>query len=368
MHQRGAHVVLVGAGHGHLHVVDRASQLRAHGIEVTLIAPREFRYSGLISPVATGVVPRTAGLVDVAALARRAGVTHLDARVVEVDLAAPRLRTDDGRSLGYSAVSWNIGSVSATGAMEVADEVVVTKPLTDLAHLPERLDDLRRERDRGGRGPRIGIVGAGATAMELAGNLAVQTPEATLVVHGRGERPLAGPGFPVAARRRALRRLSDRGVSFAMGQPVTTVTARSITAGGREHAYDLTLLATGLTAPPQLAGWGLGGVDGIPVGATLQHPEHPEVFAIGDCSHFLPRPLPMLGVYGVRAAPVLLAGLIALHTGAPQPTYQPQQRALQVLELGAGRGLAVRGRWWSEGYAALRLKRAIDHRWLARYR
>jgi NADH dehydrogenase FAD-containing subunit len=360
-----AHVVLVGAGHGHLHIIARARELRAQGIEVTVVAPREFRYSGLISPVATGVLPRRAGRVDVAALARRAGVTHLDARVVGADVAGRRIRTDDGRWLAYSALSWNIGSVSATASMQLSGEVVVTKPLTVLAQLPDRLAQL--DGPAAGRAPRIGIVGAGATAVELAGNLAVRLPQARIVVHGRGERPLTGPGLPLAARRRALRRLTDRGVVFAMGQPVTAVTPTSITTCGQQRPYELTLLATGLIAPPLVTELGLGDRDGIPVRATLQHPDHPEMFAIGDCSRFLPRPLPMLGVYGVRAAPVLLAGLIAFHTGATQPTYEPQRRALQVLELGGGRGLAVRGRWWSEGYTALGLKRAIDHRWLARY-
>ena len=36
-------------------------------------------------------------------------------------------------------------------------------------------------------------------------------------------------------------------------------------------------------------------------------------------------------------------------------------------DLGDGRGLAVRGRWWWEGRAALWLKRRKDRRWLARY-
>jgi NADH dehydrogenase FAD-containing subunit len=365
MSDRGGHVVLVGAGHGHLHVIDRAHELRARGIDVTVVAPREFRYSGLISPVATDVLPPHVGRVDVAALARRNGVEHLDMRVTEVDLASRRVRTDTGRWLSYSAVSWNIGSVSSTGTMEVSDEVVVTKPLTELARLPDRLTQL--ESRAGERPPRIGIVGAGATGVELAGNLAGRLPAAHITVHGRGDRPLAAPGLPLAARRRALRRLVDRGVGFAMGRPVTAVSPTSVTVEGREIAYDLTLLATGLIAPPLVTDVGLGDRRGIPVRPSLQHPDHPEVFAIGDCSHFLARPLPMLGVYGVRGAPVLLAGLIAFHTGTPQPTYDPQRRALQVLELGAGRGLAVRGRWWSEGHAALRLKRAIDHRWLARY-
>jgi hypothetical protein len=46
----------------------------------------------------------------------------------------------------------------------------------------------------------------------------------------------------------------------------------------------------------------------------------------------------------------------------------PQRRALLILNLGDGTALAVRGRWWWHGRAALGLKDWIDTRWLARLR
>jgi NADH dehydrogenase FAD-containing subunit len=113
---------------------------------------------------------------------------------------------------------------------------------------------------------------------------------------------------------------------------------------------------------------GLGDARGVPVTATLQHPDHADVHAVGDCARFLPQPLPRIGVHGVRQGPVLLASLLARARGAELPSYEPQREALAVLDLGDGVGLAVRGRWWWQGRAALLLKRWIDRRWLRQYR
>lgn len=99
--------------------------------------------------------------------------------------------------------------------------------------------------------------------------------------------------------------------------------------------------------------------------ATLRHVDHDDVFAAGDCAHFTPRPLPRLGVHGVRQGPVLRDALLARTRAGSWPTYDPPARVLQRLDLGAGVGLAVRGRWWSCGRGAHRGKGAIDERWLA---
>ncbi len=137
---------------------------------------------------------------------------------------------------------------------------------------------------------------------------------------------------------------------------------------GTRVPHDTVLLATGLTAPPLATRLPLGGPDGFPVHATLQHRDHDDVYAVGDCADFLPTRLPRIGVHGVRQGPVLLAALEARVSGAPAPVYQPQQKALSILDLGAGTALAVRGRWWWLGRFSLALKRRIDRRWMAGYR
>jgi NADH dehydrogenase FAD-containing subunit len=360
---RRGHVVLVGAGHAHLEVLRRADDLRAAGVQLSVIAPGTFRYSGLASPVAAGLVAESEGTIDVGALAARHGVAHHDGLVDAIDLPGCRVRADDGSWYPYTAVSFNLGSVSRTGPPAVVGEVTVTKPLTGLARLRTRLAELAGAH----RPPRVAVVGGGASGVELAATIAVRLGrQAEVSLYGRGSRLLVGA--PGRAAHLAATALGERGVRLHLGVPVDVVGPDHVEVDGRRRAVDLTVLATGLVAPPVLAELGLGDARGVPTLATLQHPDHPEVFAVGDGAHFLPRPLPNLGVYGVRAAPVLVAGLRAFHTAGRQPVFRPQQRSLQVLELGAGEALGIRDPLAWRGRSALRLKRRIDRRWLERYR
>jgi NADH dehydrogenase FAD-containing subunit len=354
-------VVLLGAGHAHLHVIDRAETLRRAGVELTVVAPARFDYSGMAAASATGALPPDAGRVDVAALARRRGVAHVVARATSVDAARRLVHVEDGTRLTYTAVSLNVGSVTSGGNLEVGDGAVVTKPLADLRRLEQRLRGLAPR----GR-CRVAVVGAGASGLELAGNIAARLGSAAEIFLFDPTAG-AGAGLPRAAATRAVRILAARGVRPRAERVLQVAGDHVVTARGHEPT-DLVVVATGLTAPPLVVASGLGDERGVPTGADLRHVGHHDVFAVGDCAHFLPRPLPPLGVYGVRAAPVLLAGLLALHQGRALPAFEPQRHALRILDLGAGRALAARGRWWYEGPGALGLKRRIDRRWLARYR
>jgi NADH dehydrogenase FAD-containing subunit len=354
------HAVLVGAGHAHLHLIDQAARLREAGLDVTLVAPGTFDYSGTAAGVATGALPPTAGRIDVAALARRRGVPHEIGRASGLDPGRRRVRLEDGRDLSYTLVSLNIGSVTDTTTPEV-EGAVVTKPLAELRMLRTRLAALTALRR-----PRVAVVGAGASGLELAGNISARLgPRARVTLFD----PAAGAaaGLPRAAARRAVRLLHARGVRPRAERVYLAADDHVVTWKGRE-AQDLVVVATGLRAPSMISDSGLGDARGVPVRGDLRHARHEDVLAAGDCARFLPRPLPPLGVYGVRAGPVLLEGLVALHQGRRPPTFHPQRHALRILDLGAGRGLASRSRWWYEGRAALQLKRRIDRRWLVRYR
>jgi len=80
---------------------------------------------------------------------------------------------------------------------------------------------------------------------------------------------------------------------------------------------------------------------------------------VGDCSVMDAAPRPPSGVFGVRAAPILLHNLLAARGGARLP-YRPQRRWLSIMDLGDRTGLAVRGRIWWLGRSALWLKRRLD--------
>ncbi len=353
-------LLLVGCGHTHLHLVKNISRLVEAGYVVTLVGPSDFDYSGAASGIATGERPRSEGRIDVAALTR-GRLVHLTERVVDVDLAGRTVRTDGGRTLEWDVVCFNIGSVAAVpGAIPVDDTVVRIKPLDNLITLPARLALLPT-----GQGHRVTVIGAGPSGIEIAGHLAARADveHVTLLDHG----PVLA-GFPERAVRRVTALLTDRGVDIRRTRVREVGADAAILDDGTRLSHDIAVLATGLTAPVLARSGALGGPDGIPVRATLQHRDHDDVYACGDCADFLPGPLDRIGVHGVRQAPVLLAALEARNRGGTAPTYRPPGQVLSILDLGGGTALAVRGRWWWLGRTSRWLKHRIDHRWIEGYR
>ncbi len=355
-----ADLLLVGAGHAHLHLVTRAAELRVAGYRVRLLAPGTFRYSGVASATAAGTLPTDVGQIDVSALARAHDVEHVEGTLAGIDLATRSATTSTGLVLDYDVLSLNLGSVVASHAMEVDPAVVRVKPLVDLGRLSNRLSSAQ------GRRAVVTVVGGGATGLEMAAHLATHDDVSLVRIVEAG--PNLGPDLPASARRRLLRLLADRGVESHVGLRVAAIEATQLRCeDGLLLGHDVALLATGLVAPRLVADLGLGDIDGVPVRATLQHIDHDEIYAVGDCAHFLPSPLPRVGVHGVRQAPILLRSLIARREGEVLPVYEPRRFALAVLDLGGGVGLAVRGRWWLYGPSALALKRWLDRRWLRQY-
>ncbi|MBA3799721.1 MAG: FAD-dependent oxidoreductase [Geodermatophilaceae bacterium] len=355
-------LLLVGAGHAHLYVVKRARVLGAAGYRVHLLAPRYFDYSGVASATAAGALDNDAGRIDVRALVGVSGVEFHEGTLESLDPEARIAITSDGAHLSYDVLSVNIGSVVAPAGIHVHPTVLRVKPLSDLADLDVRL---RNSAQRSVA--TVTVVGGGATGLELAAHLAVRRDVALVRLVECG--PVVGADLPAGARRRIGRLLAARGVDVRTGCVVRDIGERQLVCDDDgEISHDVALLATGLSAPPLLAELGLGDESGVPVRATLQHVDRDEVYAVGDCARFLPGPLPRIGVHGVRQGLVLQRSLLARLRGEPLPEYDPQRRALSILDLGGGVGLAVRGRWWWYGAGPLRLKRFIDRRWLGIYR
>ena len=353
-------LLLVGAGHAHLYVVKHAAELAEEGYRVQLLAPRFFHYSGVASATAAGALSSDAGRIDVRSLVSASSVEFHEATLESLDPEKRIVVTSDGEHLSYDVLSINIGSVVAPAGMNVDPAVLRVKPLSGLADLDARL------RASGQPGATVTVVGGGASGLELAAHLSVRSDGAHVQLVESG--PIIGADLPTGARKRIGRLLAARGVVVHTGCTVRELGERQLICDdGTEMQHDVALLAVGLTAPPLLASIGLGDWRGVPVRSTLQHVDRDEIYAVGDCAHFLPGPLPRIGVHGVRQGPVLLHSLLARLRGEKHPVYEPQRRALSILDLGDGVGLAVWGRWWWYGAAALRLKRRIDRRWLRTY-
>lgn len=364
----GSRLVLVGAGHTHLHLVREADRLRAAGLEVTLIAPRRFQYSGLATGVLSGALAVDEAEIDVAALAVAFGVRHLPRTVTAIDRSARVLTLAGEATEPFDLLSLNIGSLAADRhELAAYPDVWPVKPLANLFALRARIEtEIARDRTS----PRIVVAGGGQSALEVAASLCGLIERAGLHPDVTVIPPDFGATLPEVARTRLLQTLTARGVGFRSGIVVGREAQACRLQDGVVLPCDHLVLATGLTAPSLIADLGLpADEDGrLRVTQTLQSVDDATIFAAGDCAVIRGHARPAAGVFGVRAAPVLLDNLIALGRDRPLRLYHPQKRWLSIMDLGDGRGLATRGGLWSLGRAAMWLKRRLDQDFIRRMR
>jgi len=361
-------LVLAGAGHAHLHVAARADRLARAGLAVTLVDPGLFWYSGLATGMLGGAYDRHEDQIDPTALIEARGGRFLRDRLVGLDPAARLATLESGRSLAYDALSLNLGSRIATGAIEGVEHAWTVKPIRELWRLRETL-----ERSLRGRAVDATVVGGGATGCEIAANLAVlgERRGGRIRVRLVASDARLLPGAPAGAARALTSALEEREVAIVPSTRVRRLEPGAVVTGdGRRLGTDLTVLATGLEPPPVCAALGLplAADGGVLVDAALCSVGAPDVMGAGDCIHLQGHELPRLGVFGVREAPILAHNLLARATGRPLRTYTPQRRWLAILNLGRGEALALRGRLWWRGRLAMALKHRLDRRFLDRYR
>jgi NADH dehydrogenase FAD-containing subunit len=172
--------------------------------------------------------------------------------------------------------------------------------------------------------------------------------------------------WPEGAARKAQAALGEAGVERVAARALRIENGAVIFSDQQLAPADAVIAATGLEAdlPDGLD----AGPEGLPVGSDLAWAGDDRIFASGDCAWMSHAPRPKLGVFGVRAAPVLIGNLILAGRGARRrKTYRPQSRWLSIMDMGDGTGLGRYGPFSWRGEAALKLKRRIDGAFTARY-
>src|SRR5690606_13824618 len=165
--------------------------------------------------------------------------------------------------------------------------------------------------------------------------------------------------------------LRARGIAIRCAAGVVRVDARRcVLSDGSILDFDALVNATGLKPSPLIRDSGLTTDDAgaLLVDAHLRSVADRRIFGGGDCIALEGRPLPKIGVYAIRAAPVLHGNLLAALDDKPMQSFKPQRRFLSIMNLGDGTALATRNGLWWQGPVAFRLKDWIDRRFLQRYR
>lgn len=361
-------VILAGAGHAHLYLAKRAALFKAKGIELVLIDPEAFDYSGLATGVLGEDYDSSLDRIDAKRLIEAHGGSFMRDCVARLDRAAQRVQLQSGNALDYDAISFNVGSTVDSEMIPGAGRAWTVKPIANLwrlnSHLTQRFSE--------GKALKVLVIGGGATGIEVAAN-----------IDSLARKHRASPTITlISISPRLLNHASDRvstlienhlrgrGIRLALGQNVKSVRdGAAATSGGEEHEFEVLVLATGLMANPLVSRLGLAADEagGLHVDACLRSVSADNVFGAGDCIVFAKRKLPMLGVHGVRQAPVLMHNLLARVSGGGLRRYRPRKNYLSILNLGNGEALALWGPFYWLGRASFWWKDRIDRKFLAQY-
>lgn len=384
MHHGIKKLLLLGAGHAHVHVLSRLAQHRPADLDVTVVTPFPWQtYSGMTPGLIAGHYREQDCQIPLEPLIRAAGAKWVRARCSGIDAAERRVRLSPaGKSrsqedilppdLPYHLLSIDTGSVIDRQRLEdempgAAVNALIVRPIEVFTSLWPKVMERAQQRALS-----VAVIGSGAAGLELmfAAEQALRTLGSAgarfTLITGGGE---PGANYPAGLQARLLRRLRRLNITVLRDTCVGMEPGVMRLGSGSELACDVPILAIGTHAPAWLQGSGLAlsETGHVLVNAFQQSTSHPEVFAAGDVSTRADRPHPRSGVYAVRAGPPLAGNLLAAHEGQPLKPHRPPVRTLNLLSCGVGHAIASWGPLHAEGGWVWRWKDRIDRAFVAKY-
>ncbi|OYV33605.1 MAG: hypothetical protein B7Z81_11145 [Acidocella sp. 20-61-6] len=304
-------IVLVGAGHAHI-VVLRHFALHKPNATLTLINNGAYAYyTGALPAAVRGDIAPEQARIDVQNLATACGARFINARYAGFENNVVNL--ENAASVPFDTLAISIGGTSVPGGI---------KPIAQFFDRLWRWERLPAAR--------LGIIGCGASGVELALALRIRLNRNAKIYLQTGDGPVL-PHAPRRVREVALKTLEQARITLsrAVPYPLDDVI----------HAY-----------PP---------VPTIAVRDTLQLLDRDDVFATGDCAAF-PTPLPHSGAIAVRQGRVLLNNLLA----AKMEKFRPPSATLAIMSLSSRKAVAWYGTDCVSGRLPMLLKNWLDRRWL----
>ncbi len=363
------HLILVGGGHAHMVTLANLHQFINRGHRVTVIGPSLYHYysgmgPGMLSQIYTPDEIRFA----TKHLVEKQGGTFVLGKVTRIDPDEKTVFLESGKTLAYDVLSFNAGSyVPWANVTDHGEDIFSVKPIEKLLEARKRLIELARMKTVS-----VGVIGGGAAAVEVAGNV-----WRLLKNHGAnghtinmftGSRLLKR--FPEKVRKKATESLQRRGIEIFEGNYVSEIKTGEIKmASGDIHHFDFIFLAVGVKPSPIFDDSHLptGPDGGLLVNQFLQSPEYPEIFGGGDCIYYENQPLDKVGVYAVRQNPVLFHNLMASIEGSELMPFDPGDEFLLIFNMGDDTGIFYKKGILIGGRLAFKTKDYIDRKFIRKF-
>lgn len=381
-------VVIVGAGFGGLNA---AKELRKAPLEVILIDRRNYHlFQPLLYQVATaGVSPADIAYPVRAVFRKQRNLEFRMAEVTGVDLERRELQTSAGE-IRYDALILAIGSESSYFGMEsVARHSFDLKDLHDAERIRNHvlssfeLSLHEGEESRCAALRTFVVVGGGPTGVECAGALSelirlvlkkdfpnLDFGQARVVLLEMLDTLL--PGFPPELGRAARQALERKHVEVRLCAALADYDGETARLKNGEAIPTCTLiwaagvrarsLADRLNVPRARQGR-------VIVERTLQLPDYPEVFVIGDAAYLEEEgePLPMMAPVAIQQAKVAARNVRNLLAGTPLKTFDYRDPG-SLATIGRNVAVARVGRFKFHGFLAWLIWLGVHLFWLIGFR
>lgn len=361
------HVVIAGGGFAGVRLARllarNGPRMDATGrcIRVTLIDRQEaFTYTPLLYEVAAGKVAPDHATTPYRDLLWDRSVAVCRAEIIGFDLEQHTVHTQNGE-IPYDRLVLALGAASTlprdSDDSGLAARALPFMNLADAEAIRARLTARFRAASAGREDITIVVAGGGAKGVELIFDLAdlaerrlapafgISPEQVRLVLVDGDGRLMAdlSPAFDCAARAA----MQARGIRIIQGHFVVGADeARVRLDDGRTIAARTLIWTAGITTHPLIRALGLPLIDGaLRVNAHLQLPDHPAVYAAGDCVWMddgtgtrLPATASLAQQHGRFLAHALAADL----AGLPIPAFRHAPRG-QIIKLGDGNAIAQLG-------------------------
>jgi selenide,water dikinase len=328
-------------------------------------------YSGMLPAHVAGLYSYDQIHIDLPHLAQLAEAKFYQDKAIGLDLERKQILCLNRPPLPFDTVSIDIGSTPATFTVPGAkDYAVPAKPVpVFLQHWEQFLQEVEATPNQ----PRtLAIVGGGAGGVELALNMQqrLQQNSDKVSIHVFQREPELLPRHGKWVRRHLQNLLSQRGVTFHLGETVSEVLPDKVTCeSGFTLETDIVFWVTQASAPDWIEESGLATDERgfILVNQYLQSVSHPFVFAAGDIATIQDHPRPKAGVFAVRQGKPLFQNLQRTVLDKPLKPYRPQRFYLSLIGTGDQSAIASWGPLGFHSPLLWRWKDRIDRKFMAQF-
>jgi NADH dehydrogenase len=358
------HVVIVGAGFGGL---ETAQKLAHTPVQITLIDRHNYHlFQPLLYQIAiAGLVPSQIAYPLRTIFRHQKNLTFQMGEVTSIDFNGRYIRTN-GSVIAYDYLVLAIGGQTnffgVTGAEENGFQLKSIESATGTRnHLLRMLEQASREVDVEKRKALLTfvVVGAGPTGVETAGALAelithVMTKDypamdlkdvRVILLEAMGS---VMATYPPELRKATMKLLENKNVEILLNTRLTDYNGQTITLADDGHLETYTLIWTAGVRSAELTdrlGVQQAASKRVRVEPTLQLPQRPEVFIIGDAAYLEDghgQPLPMLATVAQQEAKFAAQNIQKiLKSETPEPFQYKDPGLLATI----GRNAAVARIW-----------------------